>query len=190
MLLLYPQKLVLKAVPTPASRPRLRAQPRTDAFDVVLVEPEIPPNTGNIARLCAATSCPLHLVGKLGFDISDHAVRRAGLDYWHLVSVHAHADWDTCEGALRRRSASGRHWFFSTQAKQSYLDVGFREGDALVFGKESVGLPDWLLNRYPEQLVGIPLLGKVRSLNLANSVSIGLYEALRQIGALSPAGLV
>ncbi len=176
-------------MPTPATRPRLRAKAGGGAFHLVLVEPEIPPNTGNVARLCAATNCPLHLVGKLGFDISDHAVRRAGLDYWHLVSVHHHADWETCDAALSALAPAGRRWFFSTQAKQSYLDVNFREGDALVFGKESVGLPDWLLERYPDNLVGIPLLGAVRSLNLANSVSIGLYEALRQIGALANAEL-
>ncbi|MDX2051951.1 MAG: tRNA (cytidine(34)-2'-O)-methyltransferase [Polyangiaceae bacterium] len=176
-------------MPTPASRPRLRAKGRDNAFHLVLVEPEIPPNTGNVARLCAATNSPLHLVGPLGFDISDHAVRRAGLDYWHLVSVQHHADWDTCNEALTRAAPTGRRWFFTTQATKSYLDVDFREGDALVFGKESVGLPESLLARYPDQLVGIPMLGAVRSLNLANTVSIALYEALRQIGALANAEL-
>jgi tRNA (cytidine/uridine-2'-O-)-methyltransferase len=167
---------------------RLRAKSRPGAFHVVLVEPEIPPNTGNIARLCAATECPLHLVGRLGFSIDEHAVRRAGLDYWHLVDIHTHPDLTAAEVDIATRSVSrppGRTWLFSGKARQSYLDVPFAEGDALVFGKESVGLDDALLHERPDSVVGIPTLGAVRSLNLANSVAIVLYEALRRIGALS-----
>lgn len=166
----------------------LRAAPIARPFHVVLVEPEIPPNTGNIARLCAATRCPLHLVGKLGFRIDEHAVRRAGLDYWHLVDVRTHTDLDAAldDVALTRGlpRAGVRAWFFSARARRSYLDTPFALGDALVFGKESVGLPEALLKAQAEQVVGIPTLGAVRSLNLANAVSIALYEALRRNRAL------
>lgn len=163
---------------------RLRAEPQQASFHVVLVEPEIPPNTGNIARLCAATCCPLHLVGKLGFRIDEHAVRRAGLDYWHLVEVAQHATLDQAEQAIRSAGGSPSTWLFTGKASRSYLDVAFREGDILVFGKESVGLDEPLLAARPEALVGIPTLGGVRSLNLANAVAIALYEGLRQVGAL------
>jgi tRNA (cytidine/uridine-2'-O-)-methyltransferase len=156
---------------------------------VVLVEPEIPPNTGNVARLCAATRCPLHLVGPLGFSIDEHAVRRAGLDYWPLVDLHRHPTLEAAEAAVRvveaGRSAEPRLWLFSGKATRSYLDVEFREGDALVFGKESTGLAEGLLRDRAPWVVGIPTLGEVRSLNLANSAAIGLYEALRQVGALA-----
>lgn len=165
---------------------RLRARQSERPFHVVLIEPEIPPNTGNIARLCAATTCPLHLVGRLGFRTDEHAVRRAGLDYWHLVEVRQHADWPAAERAIAEQNAGAacRAWYFSGKATQSYLDVDYRRGDALVFGKESVGLPDELLEAHPEQVVGIPTLGGVRSLNLANAVAIALYEGLRRLGAL------
>jgi tRNA (cytidine/uridine-2'-O-)-methyltransferase len=164
---------------------RIRAAAPSLPFHVVLVEPEIPPNTGNVARLCAATRSPLHLVGKLGFQIDEHAVRRAGLDYWHLVDVAQHPDLETAEQAIAGRSgAIPRAWLFSGKATRSYLSVPFRPGDALVFGKESVGLPDALLEERSGAVVGIPTLGAVRSLNLANCVAIALYEALRQTGAL------
>ena len=174
-------------VAEPVQPNRLRAKPRARPFRVVLVEPEIPPNTGNVARLCAATSCPLHLVGKLGFSIDDHAVRRAGLDYWHLVDLHTHGDLPEAESSIIAASTppAPRFWFFSGKARTSFLDVHFIEGDVLVFGKESVGLPESLLAERETSVVGIPTLGAVRSLNLANSVSIALYEALRQIGALA-----
>ena len=159
---------------------RLRAHPMEPPLHVVLVEPEIPPNTGNVARICAATQTPMHLVGTLGFRIDEHAVRRAGLDYWHLVEVHRHLDM----AHFRHACPTSRCLLFSGKAKQSYLDVAYRPGDALVFGRESVGLPDeWLID-HPEDVYGIPTLGAVRSLNLANAVGIVLYEALRQLGAL------
>ena len=168
---------------------RLRAGPRTAPFHVVLVEPEIPPNTGNIARLCAATCSQLHLVGKLGFRTDAHAVRRAGLDYWHLVDVHQHPDLETAEAGIASFNAGlgrgHRRWLFSGKATRSYLDAPFALGDMLVFGKESVGLDSDLLARHPDQVVGIPTLGAVRSLNLANAVAIALYEALRRNGALA-----
>jgi len=162
-------------------RPRLRATPLERPFRIVLVDPEIPQNTGNIGRLSAATQCPLHLVGRLGFRIDEHAVRRAGLDYWHLVSLTQHADLDD----FTRSCPDSRLMFFSAVAERSYLEAGFRPGDALVFGKESTGLPEELLAAHADRVFGIPTLGPVRSLNLANAASIVLYEALRQVGALS-----
>jgi tRNA (cytidine/uridine-2'-O-)-methyltransferase len=160
--------------------PRLRSPVKLAPLHVVLVEPEIPPNTGNVARLCAATASQLHLVGTLGFRIDDKAVRRAGIDYWHLVEVHHHLDL-----AHFRHALPGARWMlFSASAKRSYLDAAFRPGDALLFGRESVGLPDDLLAEHRASVYGIPTLGPVRSLNLANAVSIVLYEALRQVGAL------
>lgn len=155
----------------------------------MLVEPEIPPNTGNIARLCAATCCPLHLAGKLGFRIDEHAVRRAGLDYWHLVDVRQHASLEAAEAAVRAEASPHvpRTWLFSGKAAQSYLDVRFEPGDLLVFGKESSGLDDELLRDRADRVLGIPTLGGVRSLNLANAVAIAVYEALRQVGALNHA---
>jgi tRNA (cytidine/uridine-2'-O-)-methyltransferase len=164
-------------------RPRLRAAPLATPFRIVLVEPEIPQNTGNIARLSAATSSPLHLVGRLGFRIDEHAVRRAGLDYWHLVEIEQHVSLPHFAHA----HPDARLLLFSAVAEQSYLDAAYRPGDALVFGRESVGLPDDLLEERAAAVYGIPTLGPVRSLNLANAVSIVLYEALRQAGALAAA---
>jgi tRNA (cytidine/uridine-2'-O-)-methyltransferase len=161
---------------------RLRAKPIAPALHIVLVEPEIPPNTGNIARLCAATSSVLHLVGRLGFSIDDHAVRRAGLDYWHLVDVRTHVDFAHFVHAFQ--AGGGALHLFSAHATRSYLEPSYAPGDALVFGKESVGLPDELLSKYEERVVGIPTLGAVRSLNLSNAASIAIYESLRKIGAL------
>jgi len=166
--------------------PRLRAKPITPPLHVVLVEPEIPPNTGNIGRLTAATASVLHLVGRLGFRIDEHAVKRAGLDYWHLVDLRTHVDFPHFAHAFAKESPQGRLHLFSAQSERSYLDAGFAPGDALVFGKESVGLPESLLAQYKDRVSAIPTLGAVRSLNLSNAVSIVVYEALRQIGALSP----
>ena len=172
-----------------AATERLRAPALDRPFQVVLVEPEIPPNTGNIARLCAATGAPLRLVGKLGFRIDEHAVRRAGLDYWHLVSVHQHPTLAEAEAAAQRDQPQGREaprsWLFSGKGTRSMFDVRFQLGDILVFGKESVGLPEDLLLERRGNVVAIPTLGEVRSLNLANSVAIAMSEALRQVGALS-----
>jgi tRNA (cytidine/uridine-2'-O-)-methyltransferase len=173
--------------PDTARLPRLRSQPIERPFHVVLVEPEIPPNTGNVARLCAATRAPLHLVGKLGFRIDEHAVRRAGLDYWHLVDVKTHETLAAAEEAIDQERPFGRvprRYLFSGHATRSYLDVAFELGDVLIFGKESVGLSEQLLAERADEVVGIPMSGLVRSHNLANSVAIVLYEALRQTGAL------
>lgn len=152
---------------------------------MVLVEPEIPPNTGNIARMCAATGSPLHLVGPLGFRIDEQSVRRAGVDYWHLVDIRRHVDFAHFLHAFRKESASGDLHLFSAVTERSYLATSFEPGDALVFGRESVGLPDELLAEYKDRVVGIPTMGAVRSLNLANAVGIALFEAHRACGALA-----
>ncbi len=165
--------------------PRLRAAPVTPPLHVVLVEPEIPPNTGNIARLCAATASPLHLVGTLGFRIDEHSVRRAGVDYWHLVTIEQHPDFAHFLESFGKSSPGGKLHLFSATAEKSYLAAGFAAGDALVFGRESVGLSEELLRAHADRVVGIPTLGAVRSLNLANAAGIALFEALRQIGAMN-----
>lgn len=165
------------------SLPRLRAPEVCPPLRIVLVEPEIPQNTGNIGRLAAATQSPLHLVGRLGFRIDEHAVRRAGLDYWHLVALEQHPNLDH----FLHRHPTAKVRLFSAVATRSYLDAPYGPGDALVFGRESTGLEADLLDRFPEAVFGIPTIGKVRSLNLANAVSIVLYEALRQIGVLAAA---
>ena len=160
---------------------KLRASPLTRPFRIVLVEPEIPPNTGSVARLCAATATPLHLVGKLGFRTDARAVRRAGLDYWHLVDLHRHDDL----AAFRQAQPRARLRLFSANAERSYLDADLAPGDALVFGRESVGLPVELLEAWPEAAFAIPTLGAVRSLNLSNAAALVLYDALRRAGALA-----
>jgi tRNA (cytidine/uridine-2'-O-)-methyltransferase len=150
---------------------------------VVLVEPEIPPNTGNIARLCAATASPLHLVGPLGFRIDEHSVRRAGVDYWHLVDIRRHLDFAHFLHDWQAASPGKSLHLFTAVSERSYLTANYGAGDALVFGRESVGLPDDLLAQYKDHTVAIPTLGRVRSLNLANAVGIALFEALRQCSA-------
>jgi tRNA (cytidine/uridine-2'-O-)-methyltransferase len=164
---------------------RLRAKPLLLPLHVVLVEPEIPPNTGNIARLCAATASPLHLVGRLGFRLDEHSLRRAGVDYWHLVDLSQHIAFEPFLHSWSKRSPDGLLHLFSSAAPKSYLEASYAPGDALVFGKESVGLSKELLARFSDRVVGIPTLGAVRSLNLANAVGIAVYEALRQVGALA-----
>lgn len=162
-------------------RPRLRARPLERPFHVVLVDPEIPQNTGNIARLCAATASPLHLVGRLGFRIDEKSVRRAGVDYWHLVQIEQHVSFSHFQHA----HPAARIRLFSAVATKSFLDEPFQPGDALVFGKESTGLDEELLAAHPDACFGIPTLGPVRSLNLANAAGIVLFEALRQVGAFA-----
>ena len=144
---------------------------------VALVEPQIPPNTGTIARLCAATGTPLHLVGQPGFRLTSAALRRAGLDYWASVELRRHADY-TAFAAV----AAGRLFLFSTAGTRNYSAVRYQPGDVLVFGNETDGLPDALLAAHPEHVLGIPMrTAHVRSLNLATAVAIALFEALRQI---------
>ncbi|QGG47123.1 tRNA (uridine(34)/cytosine(34)/5-carboxymethylaminomethyluridine(34)-2'-O)-methyltransferase TrmL [Heliorestis convoluta] len=144
-------------------------------FHIVLVEPEIPPNTGNVARLCAGTQSVLHLIEPLGFSIDDKQLKRAGLDYWHLLDVRTHRNWE----AFREANRGARMFFLSTKGKKSYHQVAYEPGDFFVFGKETQGLPDWMLQEQPEQVVRIPLVANARSLNLSNAVSVVLYEALR-----------
>lgn len=150
-------------------------------FHIVLIEPEIPPNTGNIGRLCAATGTHLHLVGKLGFSLEDKHMKRAGLDYWPEVQLHR---WDSLE-KLKAEFPEGRFWYTSKKATRSYAQVNFKVGDFLVFGKETLGLPEDLLETEAEYALRIPIFSPaVRSLNLANSAAIILYEALRQTDQL------
>jgi tRNA (cytidine/uridine-2'-O-)-methyltransferase len=148
------------------------------AIQVALIQPQIPPNTGNIARLCAATDTPLHLIEPLGFSIDDAQVRRAGLDYWDRVDLWVHPDWFAFRDAMNR----SRCLYFSAKARQSYLQAPYRANSCLVFGSETEGMPMRILEKHPEQCFTIPMTGAVRSLNLANAVSIVLYEALRQTG--------
>ena len=151
-------------------------------LSVALVEPEIPPYTGNIARLCAATRVPLHIVGVTGFRLDDRAVRRAGLDYWPEVELHRHHDLTRLSGAL----PEARFIYFTTKAERPYTDWRFEQHDCLVFGRETRGLPEDLLRANWERCLTIPMLNpNVRSLNLATAVAIVLYEALRQTGAFN-----
>ena len=146
-------------------------------LNVVLVEPEIPQNCGNIARTCAATGCRLHLIRPLGFDISEKAVKRAGLDYWNLVEV---LDYENLEEFFSRNRVE-RMWCLSTKAPRCYTEAEYREGDYLFFGKETKGLPEPFLEAHRESCVRIPMRQEARSLNLSNAVAITVYEALRQL---------
>jgi tRNA (cytidine/uridine-2'-O-)-methyltransferase len=146
---------------------------------IVLVEPEIPPNTGNVARLCAATGCALHLVEPLGFSIADRELKRAGLDYWDALGVVLHPSLE----AFLALYAPQRCWFLSTRAVRSYREAPYRRGDALVFGKETAGLPDAVLRAHPERALRIPMRpGAVRSINLSTAVGVVVYEALAGLG--------
>lgn len=157
--------------------------PDDDQLHVVLVQPEIPPNTGSIARLCAATGCHLHLVEPLGFALEDRHLKRAGLDYWPNVGLTVHADFE----AVERIFTPERLHLFSARATARYTDVAYRGGDVLVFGRETKGLPPEVVARNPSRLRLIPIRpGAVRSLNLANATSVAVYEALRQLGFPAP----
>lgn len=147
-------------------------------FRIVLVEPEIPNNTGNIGRTCVGTSCELHLVGKLGFEINDKQLRRAGLDYWPHLKWYQHAN---VEAWLKQVRDPERVFFFSTKAKKSLYEASFQAGDWLVFGCETRGLEESLLRQHDAKLLKIPQYGPIRSLNLANAVAVSVYEGLRQI---------
>jgi len=145
-------------------------------FNVVLVEPEIPPNTGNIGRLCLATGSRLHLIKPLGFAIDDRTLKRAGLDYWKEVDVRL---WDSFEELLKAEEQKASLFFLTTKSDRAYYDVRFRPGDFLVFGRETKGLPEAMLAANQERLLTIPMEG-TRSLNLATAVAIVLFEAMRQ----------
>jgi tRNA (cytidine/uridine-2'-O-)-methyltransferase len=158
-------------------------------FHIVLVRPEIPQNTGSIARLAAATHSRLHLVGPLGFSLEDRYLKRAGLDYWPLVDLRTYAGWNDFAAAEPQRTSDGggpRLKYFSARAKRSYLEADYAPGDFLVFGSETKGLGEEFMRTRSEAAYRIPIFEPgVRSLNLANAVSIVLYEALRQSGGLS-----
>lgn len=147
-------------------------------LNIVLIEPEIPQNTGNIARLCACTGANLFLVGKLGFSLSDKYTKRAGLDYWESVNVQK---VDSLE-QLQEENKDAKFYYLTTKSKKSYFDTQFKEGDFLVFGPETRGIPEEILNQNKETSITIPMLEGQRSLNLSNSVAIVLYEAIRQGG--------
>ena len=151
---------------------------------IVLYAPEIPQNTGNIARTCAATGSVLHLIEPLGFELSDKYLKRAGLDYWHLMELHVHPDFDT----MMAEYPHAVYYFATTKAPRGYHEVSFRPEDFLVFGCETKGLPESLLSRVYDRCIRIPMRSEARSLNLSNSVAIVLYEALRQQGFPGLAG--
>ena len=148
-------------------------------LNVVLVEPEIPQNAGNIARTCAVTGSKLHLVRPLGFEVSDKYLKRAGLDYWNLVEIFY---YDSIEEVMDKFYNGNNFHFYSTKAKVIHSDASYNDGDFLVFGKETKGLPESLLEKHYDECVRIPMMGETRSLNLSNSVCVGVYEALRQSG--------
>ena len=151
------------------------------ALNIVLVEPEIPQNAGNISRTCAVTGSVLHMVRPLGFEISDKYLKRAGLDYWHFVDIRY---YDSIEEVMDKYYNGNNFWFFSTKAKNIHSDVTYQDGDFLVFGKETKGLPEPLLEKYYDRCVRLPMNEQTRSLNLSNSVCVGVYEALRQLDYL------
>jgi tRNA (cytidine/uridine-2'-O-)-methyltransferase len=151
-------------------------------FDIVLYQPEIPPNTGNVVRLSANTGCRLHLIGPLGFDLSEKHLRRAGMDYAEFADVRIHADWAACRAALPDRPAE--RWFaLTTKGNRRPASAEFRAGDVLVFGPESRGLPAAVLAEFPdERRLRLPMVPGSRSVNLSNAVAVVVYEAWRQLG--------
>lgn len=145
-------------------------------FNIVLVEPEIPQNTGNIARTCAATGSKLHIVKPMGFTIDDKKLKRAGLDYWHLLGVKYYENLDD----FFSKNKKGRFFYSTTKGINKYTDAEFKDGDYILFGKETKGLPEELLKENKDFCIRIPMIDEARSLNLSNSVAIVVYEALRQ----------
>ena len=154
-------------------------------LSVTLIEPQIPPNTGNIARLCAATDTSLHLIEPLGFSIDDDQLRRAGLDYWDEVDLWIHPHWR----AFREAVARDRCLYFSAHGERSYLDAPYSPTSVLVFGNETDGLPERILTKHPDQVFRIPMRPGIRCLNLATAVGIVLYEAIRRLGLQIDEGL-
>lgn len=147
------------------------------ALHIALIEPQIPPNTGNIARLCAATDSSLHLIEPVAFSLEDKELKRAGLDYWEAVDLWVHPHWR----AFREAMSRDRCLYFSSNATRSFWDARFEENSCLIFGNETAGLPERILEKHPERCYRIPMTGPVRSLNLASAVGIVLYEGLRQL---------
>ncbi len=146
--------------------------------NLVLVEPEIPMNTGNVARTCAATGSVLHLIRPLGFDISDRAVKRAGLDYWHLVDLRVYDNLDD----FFLKNGDANIWLATTKAPRAYCEAEFTDGTYILLGKETAGLPEFLREKYRDRCIRLPMVSEARSLNLANSAAVLCYEALRQQG--------
>lgn len=146
---------------------------------IVMFEPQIPPNTGNVARTCVATESVLHLVKPLGFQLDEASVRRAGLDYWHLVDLRLHDDLR--EVIAEAEAAGASYYFFTKFGTTRYTDVRYKPGDYLIFGKETTGLPDWVHQTYPHRNVRVPMGQAMRSLNVANTAALALYESLRQL---------
>ena len=144
-------------------------------INIVMVEPEIPQNAGNVARTCAATGARLHLVGPMGFTVDDKKLKRAGLDYWHFLDI---TYYDNLDDFFSKNE--GEFFFFTTKARHVYSDVEYPDGCYLFFGKETRGLPEELLLRYPDRCVRLPMIGDARSLNLSNTVAVAVYETLRQ----------
>lgn len=147
-------------------------------LNIVLVEPEIPPNTGNVARLCAATGAALHLVEPLGFKIDDRQLKRAGLDYWHLLDVYTYPDFSEFE----QQNPEGIRYLLTTKGGRPHSDIEYSPGGYLIFGKETKGLAPEILERYPETKLRLPMRPQARSLNLSNTVAVVVYEVLRQWG--------
>lgn len=147
-------------------------------FNIVLIEPEIPQNTGNISRTCSATGSSLHMVRPFGFEIDDKKLKRAGLDYWQYLDLHYYDNLDD----FFTKNPDACFYLATTKAPNLYSDIEYKDGDFLVFGKETRGLPETLLCKYPERCVRIPMISDARSLNLSNAVAVLLYEALRQTG--------
>ena len=147
-------------------------------LNIVLVEPEIPPNTGNVARLCAATGAALHLIKPLGFEITDKQLKRAGLDYWHLLDLHIYENFAEFE----EKNPTGTRYLATTKGGRFHTDIQFQSGGYLLFGKETKGLAPEILARYPDTMIRLPMRAEARSLNLSNSVAVVVYEALRQWG--------
>ncbi len=145
-------------------------------LNIVLVEPEIPQNTGNIARTCAATGCRLHIVEPMGFKPDDRQLKRAGLDYWHLLDITYYKNLDD----FFEKNAGGEFYFFTTKGRKVYSDVNYPDNAYIFFGKETAGLPEELLLKYPDRAVRVPMIDKARSLNLSNTVCLAVYEVLRQ----------
>ncbi len=159
-------------------RPMLQSfyMKREEPLNIVLLEPEIPANTGNIGRTCVATGTRLHLIDPLGFKLNDKMLKRAGMDYWDQLDVTRYDDWED----FLERNPGARLYYFTTKARYAHTQVHYEEDAYLVFGKESAGIPEEILKKDPEHCVRIPMIGETRSLNLGNSAAIGLYEALRQ----------
>lgn len=144
-------------------------------LNIVMIEPEIPQNTGNVARTCAATGARLHLVGPMGFTIDDKKLKRAGLDYWHYLDITYYKDINTFF-----EKNKGNFFYFTTKGRKAHSEVSYPDNCYLIFGKETKGLPEELLIKHPESCVRIPMRGEIRSLNLSNSIAIAVYETLRQ----------